>query len=417
MKKNLFLTAVLAVVAVIFTACPKEPEVDPNVVYDGFYVIGEATSVASLTDDGAGLSVMSPGYNENAENELRDGLYEKYIALEGGKPFSLVLKEGAVETHYGATLNEVNLADAEGNVVRNQPNITILRGVMTENTTMQVAQSGLYHIVLDLNKDNKLADKSIIIAPVEWGIRGGVNSWGFTAFKSSSFDKKSMTYTLTLDETSTGEWKFAYGNGWKIELNELADATDENDTRYIKANTNLGAGAKEGTLMPGGDNLSLNPGKNVTITLTWNLKDGNVGDSFTYDVKYGEVVVEDPSTFVVGFSGSDFEGATSWGDPEDGSTKAVYDATLSNVDATTLDGTYVYTINSLTFNADAQFKFRFNGAWLGWSEFTIAGDTENFTENGGNVAVTATKTYKITISVVWASGKAVSYTVDFTEAE
>ena len=416
MKKFAFFAAALAAVSVLFTACPPEPPTPPtNIVYDGFYVIGEATNVPTLTSEGADLSVMSPGYNENASNELRDGLYEKYIALEGGKPFSLVLKEGATETHFGATLSEVNLANAEGGNVRDQPNITILRGVMTENTTMQVAESGLYHIVLDLNKDNKLADKSIIVSPVTWGVRGGMNSWGFTAMEKPTFNKTSMTYTVKLDETATGEWKFAYGHGWKIELNEVADPTADNDERFIKANTNLGAGAKEGELMPGGGNLPLNPGKDVTITLTWNLKGGNIGESFSYEVTYGQVIVEDPATFVVGFSGDAFATETEWCDPVEGITLAQYNAELSNVDATTLDGTYVYTIDEIDFLEGKQFKYRFNGAWLGWGAFTITGDTDNFTDASGNIGVTTGKVYKATITVVWAGGKATSHTVDLVE--
>lgn len=416
MKKFSFFAAILAAVTMLFTACPHPPVPPTTIVYDGFYVIGEATNVPTLTSEGADLSVMSPGYNENSSNEIRDGLYEKYIALEGGKPFSLVLKEGATETNYGATLSEVNLANAEGGNVRDQPNITILRGVMTENTTMQVAESGLYHIVLDLNKDGKLADKSIIIAPVTWGVRGGMNSWGFTAMNASEFNKTSMSFTVDIEETATGEWKFAYGSGWKIELNEVADPTADNDERFIKANTNLGAGDKEGTLKPGGANLPLNSGKNVKITLNWNLKAGNIGDSFDYTIEYGEVVIEDPATFVVGFSGTAFATESEWCDPVEGITKAELNAELSNFDATTLNGTYVYTIDEIDFLEGKEFKYRFNGAWLGWGEFTLTGDTENFTEgNGGNIKVTYGKVYKATITVVWDNGKATSHTVNLVE--
>ena len=80
MKKFSFFAAILAAVTMLFTACPHPPVPPTTIVYDGFYVIGEATNVPTLTSEGADLSVMSPGYNENSSNEIRDGLYEKYIA-------------------------------------------------------------------------------------------------------------------------------------------------------------------------------------------------------------------------------------------------------------------------------------------------------------------------------------------------
>ena len=88
---------------------------------------------------------------------------------------------------------------------------------------------------------------------VEWGVRGGMNGWGFTAGTRSEFNKTTMTYTWEGQALAAhGEFKFAYGAGWKIELNALADATDANDERYIKANTNLGANC-----LPGGENIKL----------------------------------------------------------------------------------------------------------------------------------------------------------------
>ena len=155
MKKLSSFLCGLAVLGMMFTSCdngnggngggPVE-----DIVEDGFYVVGEATAFASLQDAGSAASIMAAGTNENAANAAREGMYEKYIALEGGKPFQLVLKEGDVETVYGAELAEVALS---GN---DQPTITVQRGKMVENTTMQVKENGLYHIVLDLNLEGSL---------------------------------------------------------------------------------------------------------------------------------------------------------------------------------------------------------------------------------------------------------------------
>ncbi len=282
MKKFKFFALAVLALAFGLTACK-----DPNgptgpvgeIVEDGFYVVGEATAFADLKAKGAADATMSAGRNENAKNELREGMYEKYMLLKGGKPFQLVLKAGSSETAYGATLKEVNLAP-DGNSVNDQPNITIQRGVMTENGTLQVPADGLYHIVLDLNKDGKLADKEIIVAPVTWGVRGGMNGWGWTAGEASAFDQKTMTWTWKDQALAAGgEFKFAYGGGWKIQLNEMPEGTAADDPGYIKANTNLG-----NDMINGGDNIKVEKAGTYDITLTYNIKSGEIKDSYTMEI-------------------------------------------------------------------------------------------------------------------------------------
>ena len=85
----------LFALSLTFVSCdPKDdgPDVD-EIVEDGFYVVGEATSSVKLVNTG----IMSAGKNE-VDQSAREGMYEKYNALEGGKPFHLLLKKGTVET-------------------------------------------------------------------------------------------------------------------------------------------------------------------------------------------------------------------------------------------------------------------------------------------------------------------------------
>ena len=115
MKKLSSFLCGLAVVGMMFTSCDDNGKQPPvvTIVEDGFYVVGEASAIASLEAEGAEVAIMANGTNENASNAAREGMYEKYIALEGGKPFQLVLKEGATETVYGAELAEVALSGNE----------------------------------------------------------------------------------------------------------------------------------------------------------------------------------------------------------------------------------------------------------------------------------------------------------------
>ena len=372
MKKLSSFLCGLAVVGMMFTSCDGGTTGGGTVtiVEDGFYVVGEASAIASLEAEGAEVAIMANGTNENASNAAREGMYEKYIALEGGKPFQLVLKEGATETVYGAELAEVKL---EGN---EQPNITVQRGKMVENTTMQVKESGLYHIVLDLNLDGSLEDKLILVAPVEWGVRGGMNGWGFTAGTRSEFNKTTMTYTWTDQELSAGgKFKFAYGGGWKIELNALADATDANDERYIKANTNLGENA-----LPGGADIAVEGAGTYTITLTYNLAQGAIANSYKYDIKMTAASALPSEMYMIG----DAIGGWDWAG----------DYIVSMTPVHSAEGAF-WTIKPL--EAGKPFKFCPVKDWNG--DFTGLGEDSGYVVADGNCSVEADGIYMIYVDV------------------
>ena len=372
MKKLSSFLCGLAVVGMMFTSCDGGTTGGGTVtiVEDGFYVVGEASAIASLEAEGAEVAIMANGTNENASNAAREGMYEKYIALEGGKPFQLVLKEGVTETVYGAELADVKL---EGN---EQPNITVQRGKMVENTTMQVKESGLYHIVLDLNLDGSLEDKLILVAPVEWGVRGGMNGWGFTAGTRSEFNKTTMTYTWTDQELSAGgKFKFAYGGGWKIELNALADATDANDERYIKANTNLGENA-----LPGGADIAVEGAGTYTITLTYNLAQGAIANSYKYEIKMTAASALPSEMYMIG----DAIGGWDWAG----------DYIVSMTPVHSAEGAF-WTIKPL--EAGKPFKFCPVKDWNG--DFTGLGEDSGYVVADGNCSVEADGIYMIYVDV------------------
>ena len=373
MKKLSFFLCGLAVLGMMFTSCDNgKGPIGPltGFVEDGFYVVGEASAIASLQDADAAKAIMAAGFNENASNAERPGMYEKYIALEGGKPFQLVLKKGTEETVYGAVLAEVALSGNE------QPEITVQRGKMVENTTMQVAEDGLYHIVLDLNEDGSLEDKLILVAPVEWGVRGGMNGWGFTAGARTEFNKTTMTYTWEGQELSAGgAFKFAYGGGWKIELNALADATDANDARYIKANTNLGEGA-----VPGGADIKVEAAGTYTITLTYNLAQGAIADSYKYEIKMTAASDLPSEMYMIG----DAIGGWDWAG----------DYIVSMTPVHSAEGAF-WTIKPL--EAGKPFKFCPKKEWNG--DFTGLGEDSGYVVADGNCLVEADGIYMIYVDV------------------
>lgn len=391
-KLGLFL-GVLVVGLAAFSSCKSDD--NTVIVEDGFYVTGAATGSTSLSI----VDRMSTGLNE-VSKEKRAGMYEKYIALEANKEFYLVLKEGSVETRYSAVLTDF---DTKGE--NDQPTVILHRGTLVSGSSavaMKVTTSGLYHIVLDLNTAKDLANPLIIVAPVQWGVRGVNGDWGWKKMKAGAFNRTTMVWDTTIAATSASEFKFAYGGGWKIQLD---------DAGLVKANTNLGV-----DMLPNGANLNMPKGTDIKVTLTWNLATGEISKSYAMAIT-GNIIIEDPKTFVVGLSGNAFGSNTTppaeWSDPS-GATLAVYDAANSTVtDATTKAGTYIYNISNLKVDATKEFKVRVNGGWIGVSGATIVGETFGGTDNF--IVNTAATYTKVRFEVVWNGSKATSIKLTFTK--
>lgn len=257
----------LSAAALLFTAvsCEKEKKDNnfDNLTEDGFYVYGPATGFNELTAD----LLMAAGLNE-ATAENRDGMFEKYIVLEAGKDFNLVLNEAGITTNYGANLEVFDVTELADN-----PTLaTVKRGqlVTGDNApSMKVDETGLYHILLDLNKAQDLLYPQIVVSSVQWGVRGAMNSWGFTAFDDVEINKTTMTWKMeNVEMPANGEFKFAYGNGWKIQLDDAGN---------VKANTNLGEDS-----VPNGSNIKVEKGGEYTIALTFTLKGGDISKGYSY---------------------------------------------------------------------------------------------------------------------------------------
>lgn len=377
MKKFGFF-GMLALMAITFTACPG-PDDNPDldvVVEDGFYVVGEATAIPSLSADGAVKGLMAAGTNE-VDKAKREGMYEKYIALEGGKDFELVLREGTSEVRYGADLQ---LSDTlEGSDV---PQIQVYQGVMSENTKMRVAESGLYHIILDLNTAGDLTDKLIMVVPVEWGVRGAMNGWGYTAMTASAFDKSSMTFEVEATVQDAGQFKFAHSNGWKFQLDQAG---------LVKAENNLGTNAEADggeftSLLPGGKNLPIARGK-WKLTLTWNLSAGALEKSFTYaSTLLEEIIPTYPDNlYMIGTQFGDWE----WDSAD------VVDMVAVNTGDNNLGEGQFWAVRYI--EAGKGFKFNSEKAW--GSDFATRATTTGVTVDGGNCFVAESGVYMILIDL------------------
>ncbi|WP_173074026.1 cadherin repeat domain-containing protein [Tenuifilum thalassicum] len=272
-KPKLRLMWLLAAATMIFAACNKDDGNDgPTIlVEDGLYIVGEATPWTDYDLKGQ----FAGGINEADNQQPRATMFEKYVALEAGKTFKIVEIAGKEAIEYGPD----NLMDVATEGLREQPNVTAKVGSFKTGGEYTVAESGLYHIILD----KELSKVAIIPVPY-WGILGGSSPYGWNDDNThmelvGAFDKNELVFEITDLELREGDFKFRYGSGWKFEL-------DEEGT--VKANTNFG-GAVD-ALVPGGSNIALakeNEGI-YTVRMKWSAQTGGLGMTAEL-VKTGDV--------------------------------------------------------------------------------------------------------------------------------
>ena len=387
--KKFWIFAVALFTAVTFASCDKngqqgggDIDID-NIVEDGFYAVGDACPIKDVNASNAVLAQMSQGINEvlmdqdklTWEESKRDGMWEKYIWLEANKEFELILKEGETTTIYGANLVQQELT-TDGSPLLGY------KGSLVIGQKMQVAESGLYHIVLDLNKDGKLdltGKEQIIVAPVTWGISGDCNGWGMTETTPDIKSATEIVWTWENQEFSAGgKFKFKDAkSSWKIVLD---------DAGAVKAHTNLGTDSKNG-----GADIIVEASAIYTIKLTYTLAKGEIANSYKYElIKTADVTAKDYSACVLELVGDavvDQEGATpdatwSWGN--------VYTMGTPSVSGKV----YTWQAVGVQLAAAGGFKVRTEG-------FAAQGDIPAFDlgMDGGNASVAADGLYVVTVVV------------------
>ena len=375
MKKFCIFAAAL-VAAFTFTSCEEKPNgPDLNALPNGFYV---SEAGADLIE----VNAMDQGINE-VDQKARTGMYEKYIVLEKGKKYEFVNKKGANADKYGAALEY-----GETLIVTDNTEVPGYKGSLAENASVEVTETGLYHIVLDFNEDGNLSDvggAQCIIVPVVWGVRGAMNGWGFTAGEKAA-DSYKWEWNCTIE--TAGAFKFAHSNAWKINL-DIAN--------LVKANTNLGADC-----LPGGADIPLERAE-YKITLEFVGPAATTQESYKCTVeKTGELPVLDPSTFVYSFIGT-----------VNGNWDTDTDFAFVSKDGEH----YVFEAKNLDLAA-GEFKIRFGHDWaknFGYGSMTIKGI--DVADNGGNIVTSAAFKGSAKFEFDWDGSAEKNVVLTFTAAE
>ena len=371
--KRIFYFISVAAFALLAVACNKKDnggDIDwGGVTVDGFYVAGPATG----SDKIQASCVMAAGFNE-VDKALREGMYEKYIVLEGGKEFYLIFNDGGTKTRYSATLSKVAIDTAEEGYADNPSEV--IKGALVignDAPAMKVEKTGLYHIVLDRNVNGDLDDAGgaqiLVLDASDFGLRGGMNGWGFTSSdpKVTSFSNDGVTFTFKDQELGAGgEYKFATGNYWKVTL----------DTKgKVKAEVSLAQG-----MTVNGANFKVEKAGLYDITLSFKLAAGSFDKSFSYTEKLTKEYTA-PTTMYM-------NGGQWGGDAWDWSASTI-------VELVPVWGATGYFWCTRWFDSSKGFKFCAKREWNG--DFTGDG-THGYSVADGNCFVAADGFYTVLVN-------------------
>ncbi len=243
----------VAAMLLTFTSC-KDDDPDPIVLEDGFYLVGDATSLTEIDAKGLFKSTR----NEVGQVD-RPELREIFVAVQGGAAgFNIVSVTGGEETFWGPG---ADFAKIEGEALNvEEPRSGLWRGSLVESETVfAVEEDGLYHVAFDTEL------MIVIVAKADWGVIGGATpgGWSNNTPMPATFNLETMSFEATEVTMLQNEYKFRYSDGWKVFI-------DTEGT--VKLNCNLGGSLTD--LVPGGDNMAVAEYAIYTINLTWSLADG-----------------------------------------------------------------------------------------------------------------------------------------------
>ena len=386
--KSMKTVAIIAAVFGVFTiqSCKDdEGEVTPKeeIVEDGFYIQGGATAYSGFDIK----ATLKTAKNEVLQED-RASLMEIYVAAKAGaEGFNIIQVAGSERVTWGpgADWNSAMGGNEE-------PQVDIQRGDIAEGTSVfTVPADGLYHVVIDTETGRGA------IVPVEWGFIGQATPGGWsgdTKFDAPAFDMTTMTYSLTGVTMSSGEYKFRYSRGWKVELDSTEDLGE--GKKGVKFNTNFG-GALD-ALSAGGDNMTTDQSGIYDVAITWTAGSGHTATL----TRTGDVPPRDYSAVSLGLIG-------------DGVSGGVWDGELMATTPAKDGDTYTYLFEDAALVNAGGFKIRTVGTWddvnLGYNGDILTGpDKADITDDGGNMKVAADGTYDLEL-VIDAKAETMSLSV------
>ena len=213
----------------------------PLPVSDGYYVAGTATAYSEVNDK----AMMKTAINEIFQTP-RPWLKELYIPIKAGSGgFNIIKVTGAIQKTLGPSEDFTEVIPTT-----DEPKLGLQRGHYADTTLkFMVPSDGMYHVIIDV-----LLGK-VAISKVSWEMIGSATTGGWlngTEMTESPFNLTNMSWSITHQPLTMGDWKFRYSQGWKV-------IVESNPLDPVSVNANLGGFIYD--LLPGGGNfINSNPG-------------------------------------------------------------------------------------------------------------------------------------------------------------
>jgi hypothetical protein len=364
---------------------------------DGFYIKGAATAYSEFNEN----ALMKITRNEVTQTEDPDllELYIPVMAVAGG--FSIVQVSGTAMMTYGPGPDFTTIY----NGTSDEPKVPFQRGSFIEDTNrFTVPSEGMYHVAVYLNTDK------VVVVPVHWGMIGYATLLGWATsveMTESAFDLVSMSWTIDSLVLKSGDWKFRYSNGWKVELDTTIDLGG--GFTGVKVNANFGEAVD--SLVPGGANIICNDPGYYSCTMEYTLGSG-------YQATLEKTGLLPPTNWTgvvcdaVG-TGISLDNPTAapdtsnwnWGNQmlgDNGGIPAVsglvYTWTWTEIIIEAYEGFKVRTLNGV--------PSPLNGMYFdaGYSDLNVAASAPEIIDSGGNLMATVKGSYTITLHIDAGNG-------------
>ncbi|MFZ4520308.1 MAG: hypothetical protein ACOYNC_01305 [Bacteroidales bacterium] len=346
-------------------------ELSPLPVSDGYYVTGPATAYLETNSN----AMMQTALNEIYQTS-RPWLKELYIPIKAGNGgFNIVKATGPLRKFIGPSDDFTEVTPGP-----DEPTLGLQRGHYADTTTtFTVPVDGLYHVIID-----ELLGK-VAIARVSWEMIGAATPLGWlngTHLTESAFNPTIMSWTITNQPLTMGDWKFRYSNGWKVVM-------ESNPVDPVSVNANLGGSIND--LTAGGATFTnSNPGI-YSCTLSYTLGSGYTATL----IKTGNLPFVDYTSYQMGIIGDAYL-------KQDG-TPAFWDENFGTSLPAAAPPIYTWTYN-IDFIGNKLFKFRQGDDWSGkqisYGDVVIEGPAAGkFVNNTGNFVVTENGNYTIVLSI------------------
>jgi hypothetical protein len=395
----------LGIGVLFFTSCGDDggPVIDPGTgginVADGFYITKtgvDPVSNAVLKSE----TVEDTGFGAQA----RAGFLANYVYLDAGSYNVVQIQSKEIVKTLGGP-RSVSTDAGSGCGFTDYETIASTDG----GAAFAVQEAGLYKVSYDA-----LTGEIFYYHIEKVGLIGSATAggWGADTDIPGSVTAAGGTWEATGVELRAGEFKIRFNCNWNIDrrLNK-ADNDDFSEGAGYMLFTNFGGSVTN--LLPGneGSNIAISAASEgiYTVKITWAPAAGFAASlTKTGDVTPILFVPDDHEWAITGDATPN-----GWAD-DDASNDPIGVDHDFNYEGKT-GNTYTWELASIVLSSPGAFKFRSEDNWnenLGWGQLALEGDVSDFSDDGGNISVAATATYKI---VLVTSDEGMNYTATFTK--